>query len=103
MLITKTLLQRIHDHDGAFNEARFGALRSLPGNPYEVELRRFGRAVAVKIKSTLVNKQRVTGFGAAEAPMLNDIIDWYRRDDLTCSISIRSDEISRALFDQLVA
>ena len=65
---TPELIRKIEQFNSSFNSARFGALREFSGNHYQVEIRSFGSAVAVKNKSPqLRGKQRVTGFAAADA------------------------------------
>jgi len=87
--ITRGLIRNIEKFNGAFNAARFGSLRDLPGNQYQVEIREFGNALAVKNKSPeLRGKQRVAGFGAADAIHLDELLRWYRHDGLRCSIQM---------------
>lgn len=100
--VTPQLIHRIEGFHGSFNAARFGALRDLPGNPYRVEVRRFGLAVAVKVGSPLLRgKQRVTGFGPWDEDHLPELLDWYRRDGLRCTILTAYGRVRAPLFHRL--
>ena len=102
--LTKNVIRDVEKFYCSFNAARFGSLRDLAGNPYEVEIRVFGDALAVKNKSPwLCSKQRVIGFGASDALHLNDLLSWYRRDGLSCSILVNYGEMNPSLFRQFVA
>src|SRR5437016_2042906 len=93
--ITAGLIRQIEEFQGAFNAGRFGALRDLPGNPYKVEIRNFGSAVAVKNGSPqLRGKQRVTGVRGVDAIHLGQLLEWYRRDGLRCAIQTGHGEMS---------
>jgi len=102
--VTRPLIRKVEKFHSSFNAARFGSLRDLSGNPYEVEIRAFGNALAVKNKSPqLRGKQRVTGFGAVDAIHLDEMLRWYRHDGLKCSIQTNYGEMNERLFRQFAA
>lgn len=101
---TRQTICQVERFQSSFNAARFGALRDLPQNPYQAEVRWFGNALAVKNKSPeLRGKQRVTGLRASDATHLDDLLDWYRRDQLRCSILVDYGETDATLFRRLAA
>jgi len=102
--ITSQLILIVEKFQLLFNAARFGALRDLPGNPYQVEIQNFGHALAVKHRSTqLRGKQRVVGFKAADSIHLDELLQWYRQDQLRYSIQLDYGEINESLFRRFAA
>ena len=102
--LTQGVLRQIEEFNSNFNEARFGVLANVPGNPLNVELRRFGNALAVKNRSPLLRgKQRVTGFRSEDTSFLAELLDWYRGDALCCAIQVGFGEESAPLFHRMIA
>ncbi len=76
-----------------FNVARMTALEQLPGNLYQVEVRAFdggadGPVWACKSRSPLLRgKNRFSGFTASCLPSLQDLLRFFREDDLRCTFA----------------
>lgn len=69
---------------------RLETLRALPGNPYGVEVRRYGDAAALQARYTdnywFFN--RVMGMNHEDMNHLDEIIQWYRANNLGCRFDI---------------
>ena len=101
-LITLELIARIEAFHLTFNRVRAAALEAIPGNPYQVETREFGSAVAFKAHSPLLRgKNRVHNLRGVNADALPDILNWFRSDELNCSIYVPHGQMTRELFRQL--
>lgn len=102
-LITPELIARIERFQIRFNTARMEALQALPGNPSGVEIRPFGQAVAYKARSPLLRgKNRILGFRADDAPLLDEMLAHFRTEGLPCRISVSHGQMTEPLFRQLV-
>jgi hypothetical protein len=102
--ITRDVIRDIEKFNSSFNSARFGSLRDLPANPYKVEIRDIRQRARRKKQIPLLRgKQRVTGFGTADAIHLDDLLRWYRSDGLRCSILVNYGEMNAELFRQFAA
>ena len=102
--VNKELIARIDRFGAVFNLARFSALAALPGNPFGVEIRRFGTSegAAVKIRHPLLRgKNRIYGFRAADSGLLNELLDFYRADALSCTAFVPYGEMNPTLFQRL--
>jgi len=66
------------------------ALRSLPVNPYEVEIRSFGNATAFVTRQAKDNGlfNRVGNISVDESEQLDEIIAWFRAQNVPCRCDI---------------
>jgi len=103
--VTRALALRIGKSESDHFESWLAVMQSQPGNPFGIEVRRFGRAVAfVNAGMTLGPLfNRVLGFGDAEAGFLDEIVQFYEERDMSCRIDINSYDAGPALFGALAA
>jgi len=82
-----------------------GALTALPGNPFGVELRFFGASdgVACKVRHPLLRgKNRILGFSPNDAPLLEELLNFYRAEGLRPSLFVPHGAMTHQLFQTLV-
>lgn len=101
--VSAGLIVRVDRFGASFNAARFGVVATLPGNPFGVEVRHFGDGgVAVKVRHPLLRgKNRVYGFRADDLGLLEELLAWYKADELACTLHIPHRAITRELFQGL--
>lgn len=103
-LITPELIAQIEQFQRAFSLVRMEALRNLSGNPYGIEIRPFGSTVATRCLTPLLRgKNRLVGFQAADAPLLSEMLVYFRDDGLRATLSVPHGQMSAGLFRQLTA
>ena len=101
-LITPELIARIERFHLRFSAARMEALQALPGNPYKVQIARFGNAFAFKTPAPLLRgKNRIQGFRADDAPLLHDALDYFRKEGLRCTLGVACGQMTQDLFFRL--
>jgi hypothetical protein len=67
-------------------------------------MRPFGHAVALKTRSPLLrSKNRIMGFQAGDAPLLDEMLAYFRSDGLRCTLGVPHGQMTEALFRKLVA
>ncbi len=104
--LTPQLIARAERFQARFHSARMGALADLPGNPFGVEVRRFGDGdgVACKVRHPLLRgKNRIHGFGADDLDGLDDLLRFYRADGLPCSLTVLHGAMTEAFFTRLTS
>ena len=104
--ITSQLVARAERFQARFHAARMGALADLPGNPFGVEVQKFGSGFGAACKvchPMLRGKNRIHGVGAADIESLDDLLRFYREDGLPCSLSVLYGEITEGLFSRLAS
>jgi GNAT superfamily N-acetyltransferase len=100
--LTPEVIARVERFHAEFGAARMEAARDIPGNPFGVEMRTFGASVATKVASPLLRgKNRILGFHPADAPLLPEMLAWFRADNLPCSLSVPYGQMTPPLFRQL--
>jgi GNAT superfamily N-acetyltransferase len=103
-IITPELIARIERFHLTFSKARMEALQSLPENPYQVEIRCFGEAIAFKTLSPLLRgKNRIANFRAGEVAYLPEALDYFREEGLRCTLGVPHGEMAQELFGHLTA
>ena len=102
--VTSGLIARVDHFNAAFHMARMGALAALPGNPFGVGVQAFGDGdgVALKVCHPLLRgKNRICGFRAGDIGLLDDLLDFYRADALSCTLFVPHGEMGPVLFQHL--
>ena len=103
MHITPELIERVNRFFADFHAARMEASALLPGNPFGIEVRRFGSGVAVKVQHPLLrSKNRIFGFQPDDLERLDDLISFYRSDGLRFTLTVPPGQMTPALFRRLV-
>lgn len=102
-LLTPEVATRIEACSIAFWVEKLTALRSLPGNPYEVEIRSFGNAVAFVTRKAKDNGlfNRVGNISADDSEQLDAISVWFRAQNVPCRFDIIPSHAHPALLQSL--
>ncbi len=103
--VTRALALRIGKSESDHFESWLAVMQSQPGNPFGIEVRRFGRAVALVNRGMTLGPlfNRVLGFGDAEAGFLGEIVQFYEERGMACRIDINPYDAGPALFGALAA
>ena len=100
--LSAELIARVDRFGTEFNAARFGALAALPGNPFGVEMQRFGDGIAIKVQQPLLRgKNRIYGFRADNLELLTSLLAWYKSDELACIVLVPHGAVTLELFQEL--
>ncbi|MFN0249588.1 MAG: N-acetyltransferase family protein [Kofleriaceae bacterium] len=87
------------------DEQRMGGMARVVGNPWGIQVGRFGRAkafVSSAIPTAYYNK--VDGFGAHDAALLDDVAAFFiQHQAMTCSMGILPGDLDERLADRLGA
>lgn len=104
-VITRALALRIGQSEADHFESWLKVMQAQEGNPFGIEIRRFGKAVAFANQEMTLGPlfNRVLGFGEAEAGLLDEIVQFYRERGMACRIDINPYDAGSALFDLLAA
>jgi GNAT superfamily N-acetyltransferase len=89
-LLTPEVATRIEACSIAFWVEKLTALRSLPGNPYAVEIRSFENTMAFMTRQAKDNSlfNRVGNIRADDSEQLDAIIAWFRAQNVPCRFDI---------------
>ena len=98
--VTPELIERVDLFGAQFNLARMHAVSTLPGNPFDVEIRIFGNGgVATKARHALLRgRNRIYNFGTSDLHLLDELLAFYRSDGLTCKIWVPHSQLTSELF-----
>lgn len=100
--LTPELTERVDTFGAKFHAARMGMLAALPGNPFGVELRPLAAGVAVKVRSPLLRgKNRIVGFGETDLGILDDLLRFYRADNLPVQLFVAQEQMTPRVFQRL--
>ncbi len=104
-LLTSEVAARIEACSIAFWVEKLTALRSLSGNPYEVEIRPFGNTTAFMTRQAKDNGlfNRVGNISADNSEQLDEIIAWFRAQSVPCRFDIIPSHAHPALLQNLSA
>lgn len=102
-LLTPEVASRIEACSIAFWVEKLTALRSLSGNPYEVEIRSFGNATAFVTRQAKDNDlfNRVGNIHVDDSEQLDAIVTWFRTQHVPCRFDIIPSNAHPALFKNL--
>ena len=102
-VLTPELTLRLEKCDTTFIGNRIQALQKLAGNPYGAEIKAFGTATGLMIRSmpdnTLFN--RIADFTPDELPRLDEIISWYTENKIDFRFDLLPSHVTPALFQTL--
>jgi hypothetical protein len=87
----------------SFHAEGMRAAEALPGNPFEIEVRRFGRAVATRSTRLAIveHVNRVVGLELQDARALPEILAFFRERGIRARFEIGPAELTSALAVQL--
>lgn len=96
--LTNTLIRSFEELDALHTEQRMEGIRAQEGNPWQVEIRRFGRATAFKA-ARLPNPffNRVVGLGCENRDRLEHLISFYDSDSVPFSIEFLPNDLDDEL------
>jgi GNAT superfamily N-acetyltransferase len=102
-LLTSEVATRVEACSIAFWVEKLTALRSLSGNPYEVEIRPFGDTTAFVTRKAKDNGlfNRVGNIRADDREQLEAIIAWFRSQHVPCRFDIIPSNAHPALLQRL--
>jgi hypothetical protein len=87
--VTPALAARLESSITFFSAEKQRMLSLLPGNPYGVHIRSFGKALAFLVQrahsSTFNSVHHISG---DDLPYLNTLLDWYHSYDTLCSFEV---------------
>ncbi len=101
--ITPELTTRLEESIVFFAKQRQEALRALPGNPYGVHIRSFGKAIAFLAQNTynVDRTSHVRNMSGDDLSSLDTILEWYDSYGIHCRFDIAPYTASPALLWQL--
>lgn len=98
MLGTDTITQRIYRSDIDLWVAWYRAVRALEGDPFGIDIRRFGRAVAlVTLEVPIGRYNKVMGLEGDDHALIPHIVSFYRERMLPCRFETGSFSIGGKL------
>lgn len=77
LILTNDLAKRIEYSDFEVMLGRMNAIRSLTGNPYQVEVRKFGQSTALSSKGITNDFNKLWCFGASDLPLLDQALEFF--------------------------
>ena len=104
-VVTQALALRVGKSESDHFESWLAVMQAQEDNPFGIEVRRFGRAVALVNRGMTLGPlfNRVLCFGDAEAGFLDEIVRFYEERGVACRIDINPYDASSALFSALAA
>lgn len=103
MHVTNELIARAEAFGVHFHAARMGAIAALPGNPFGVEIRPLTQGIACKVRHPLLKgKNRIIGFRPEDRNQLEELRDFYHKDQLRFSLFVPYGQTTPELFEGLV-
>jgi len=101
-IVTQELADRILKYEIEAHLSRVEGMQSVPGNPLAAAMQQFGGAYAFVVRgSPYMELSRVIGLGAAEAKLVDPIVEWFRERDTPCNIDISPHHFDEALLHSL--
>lgn len=96
--LTNTLIRSFEALDALHTEQRMQGIRTQDGNPWAIDIRRFGRATAFKA-GKLPNPffNRVVGLGFDEMALIENILSFYDSDSVPFSIEFLPNDLNEEL------
>ena len=103
--LSRELVRTLDGRHTALDVERMGGMARVVGNPWGIQVQRFGRATAFvssAIPTAYYNK--VDGFSAADGALLDDVAAFFiRHQALTCSMGVLPGDLDERLADRLSA
>ncbi len=101
--MTIPFARRLAGAHETFHAEGMRAAEALPGNPFEIEVRRFGRAVATRSARLAIveHANRVVGLEQADARQLPELLAFFRERGIRARFEIGPAELTSALAVQL--
>jgi hypothetical protein len=103
--MTKQLASRLHQALTALTVAGLSSAQQQPGNPFGIEIRRFGSATAIRADRAPADGwwNRVVGLLPADVDLIDDIVAFYREHGRRCHVDLDPLTLTEAIARRLVA
>lgn len=77
LILTNDLAKRIEFSDFEVMFGRMNAIRNRSGNPYQVEVRKFGQSTALSVKGLSNDFNKLWCLGPSDLPYLDQILEFF--------------------------
>jgi hypothetical protein len=103
-VMTAQLASRLQQALTSLTVAGLASTQQQPGNPFGIELRRFGSATAILAERAPADGwwNRVVGLLPADADLIDDIVAFYRQHGRRCHIDLNPLTLTEAVARRLV-
>src|SRR5215212_813344 len=104
-VMTKQLASRLHQALTSLTVAGLASAQQQPGNPFGIELRRFGSATAILADNAPADGwwNRVVGLQPADAAQIDNIVAFYREHGRRCHVDLDPLTLTEAIARRLAA
>ena len=104
-VMTKQLAKRVHHSLTSLTVAGLASAQQQPGNPFGIELRRFGSATAILAARAPADGwwNRVVGLQPDDASQIDDIVAFYRKYGRRCHVDLEPLTLTEAITSRLAA
>jgi len=104
-VMTKPLASRLHQALTSLTVAGLSSAQQQPGNPFGIEIRRFGSATAILADNAPAEGwwNRVVGLLPADADLIDDIVAFYREHGRRCHVDLDPLTLTEAIARRLAA
>lgn len=100
--LTNSLIRRFEELEALTTEDRLRGMQAQPGNPWGIEIRRFGRATAFLARKIPVHQfNRVLGVGIEDLGLLDDLAAFGRQSPVAFGIEILPGDLDEHLSKEL--
>ena len=101
--LNRQLVMRIAQAEADFSKRGLMTLEKLPGNPYDISIRSFGKSWALMNKGfpNSIWWNRVMWLEEDGGEFLGEVVDWYRSNGIKCRIEFVPELISFSVFPKL--
>ena len=104
-VMTKPLASRLHQALVSLTVAGLSSTQQQHGNPFGIEIRRFGSATAILAAKAPTDGwwNRVVGLLPADADLIDDIVAFYREHGRRCHVDLDPLTLTEAIARRLAA
>jgi GNAT superfamily N-acetyltransferase len=98
-VMTFELARQIEQMDIYYSVSRLGGMQATLGNPLGIQIKSYGNTVAFLIKAwpDFWYGQKVLGLSSADGVFLDEIVQLFRHNDLTCRFEIIPGNLDESL------
>jgi len=104
-MMTRQLASRLHQALTSLTVAGLSSAQQQPGNPFGIEIRRFGSLTAILAARAPADGwwNRVVGLQPADAAIVDDIVAFYREHGRRCHVDLDPLTLTEAIARRLAA
>ena len=98
-VMTLELARQIEQMDIYYSVARLGGMQTVQGNPLGIQIKSYGNTVAFLIKAwpDFWYGQKVLGLSSADGVFLDEIVQLFRQNGLSCRFEIIPGNLDESL------